>query len=194
MNVSDDAKNTVCNPGDEGTITVSISRKVKPGRETEYEEWISGVIHAAASYKGHLGTNVLRPGPSTNHEYVLIYRFDNYENCQSWEQSETRQEWLNKLDDLVEGEGKTERGTGLEFWFDMPELPVQKHPKPHKMALVLIAVVYVLVFAINVIFAPWLEQMPLWLRILSIVLAQVLLMTYLVMPRVTRLLKSWLYS
>ncbi|MCP4596909.1 antibiotic biosynthesis monooxygenase [Neptuniibacter sp.] len=194
MIASETEKTQVCQPGDEGSVTVSISRKVKPGFEVEYEQWISGVIEAASSYPGHLGTNVLRPSQATNFEYVLIYRFDSYQHCQTWEQSDLRNQWLDKLDGLVEGEAKTQRGTGLEFWFDLPELPVQKHPRPEKMALVLIGVVYVLVLALNLIFAPWLEQMPLWLRILCVVVAQVLLMTYLVMPKVTRALKDWLYS
>ena len=181
-------------PGDEGAITVSISRRVKPGYEAQYERWISGVIEAASSYPGHLGTNVLRPGPMTNHEYVLIYRFDNYCNCQRWEKSLLRQEWLAKLDEMVEGDPVTRRGTGLEFWFDLPDLPVQKHPSPHKMALVLISVVFTLVLIFNLLLAPWLEGMQLWQRVLVIVVLQVLLMTYVVMPRVTRLLQPWLYK
>ena len=180
--------------GDEGAITVSISRRVKPGFEAQYELWISGVIAAASTYPGHLGTNVLRPGPTTNHEYVLIYRFDSYSNCQTWEKSSLRQEWLAKLEKMVEGEPTTHRGTGLEFWFDLPELPVQKHPSPHKMAMVLISVVYTLVLMFNVVLAPLLEGMPLWQHVLVIVVLQVLLMTYLVMPRVTRLLQPWLYK
>ena len=181
-------------PGDEGAITVSISRRVKPGYEAQYELWISGVIAAASTYSGHLGTNVLRPGPATNHEYVLIYRFDNYSNCQIWEKSSLRQSWLAKLSDMVEGDPITHRGTGLEFWFDLPELPVQKHPSAHKMALVLIPVVYSLVLMFNIVLEPWLADMSLWQHILVVVVLQVLLMTYVVMPRVTRLLQPWLYK
>ena len=181
-------------PGDEGAITVSTSRRVKPGHEAQYELWISGVIEAASTYPGHLGTNVLRPGPTTNHEYVSIYRFDSYSNCQKWEKSALRQEWLAKLDPMVEGDPITRRGTGLEFWFDLPELPVQEHPPPHKMALVLISVVYTLVLTFNLTLAHWVEGMPLWLRVLVFVVLQVLLMTYLIMPRVTRLLQPWLYK
>lgn len=182
------------NPGDEGAVTVSISRRVTPGCEAQYELWISDVIEAASTYPGHLGTNVLRPGPATNHEYVLIYRFDSYRNCQTWEQSSLRQAWLEKLGNMVEGDPTTHRGTGLEFWFDLPELPVQKHPSPHKMALVLICVVYSLVLLFNILLAPWLETMQLWQRILVIVVLQVMLMTYVIMPRITRLLKSWLFK
>ncbi len=181
-------------PGQEGPVTVSISRKVKPGREADYEAWISGVIDAASEYPGHQGSNVLRPTAATGNHYVLIYRFDNYEHCQNWENSELRKSWLDKLDPLIEGEAEVQRGTGLEFWFELPELPVNKHPSPHKMALVLISVVYVLVIMLNMLLAPVLVDANLWLRSAVIVILQVLLMTYLVMPRVTRLLHSWLFK
>lgn len=181
-------------PGDEGSITVSISCRVKSGFEAQYERWISGVIAAASTYPGHLGANVLRPGPTTNHEYVLIYRFDSYSDGQTWEKSSLRQEWLAKLENMVEGDPITHRGTALEFWFDLPELPVKTHPSPHKMAMVLISVVYTLVLMFNIVLEPILEGMPLWQHVLVIVVLQVLLMTYLVMPRVTRLLQPWLYK
>jgi len=184
----------VCQPGNEGPVTVSISRRVKAGCEQAYEDWISGVVEAASTYPGHLGTNVLRPGPATNHEYVIIYRFDSYAHCQTWETSYLRQQWLEKLHDLVVGEATTKRGTGLEFWFDLPELPTHKAASPKKMALVLIVVVYVLVMAINILFQPILDQLPFFLRILFVVVTQVLLMTFLVMPRVTKLLKNWLFK
>ncbi|WP_299183963.1 antibiotic biosynthesis monooxygenase [uncultured Neptuniibacter sp.] len=183
----------ICQPGDEGSITVSISRKVKPGAELAYEKWVSGVIEAASSYPGHLGTNVLRPSAATKHEYVIIYRFDSYEHCQNWEESDLRQQWLGQLETLVDGPATTQRGTGLEFWFDLPELPIVK-PSPGKMAIVLIVVVYLLVMLLNIVFDPILDLMPGWLRTFCVVTAQVLLMTYLVMPRVTRILKDWLYN
>lgn len=191
--IMNDPQPNICQPGDEGSITVSISRKVKLGAEQQYELWVSGVVEAASTFSGHLGTNILRPSAATKNEYVIIYRFDSYENCQCWETSALRQTWLDQLSGLVEGHATTKRGTGLEFWFDLPELPVAK-PSPWRMSLVLIGVVYILVMLLNVIFSPVLDLMPTWLRTLSIVCSQVLLMTYLVMPKVTHLLKAWLYK
>ncbi len=189
------AEQKVCEPGDEGPVTVSISRKIQPGYAAEYEQWLSGIIGAAASYPGYQGANVLRPGPATDYEYVVIYRFDSYYHCQQWEQSELRQRWLDKLGRLVvDGETTTRRSTGLEFWFDLPELPVNKAAPPHKMALVLIVVVYGMAMAFDLLFQPLLALMPLSLGKLLIVVAQVLLLTYLIMPRVTQLLKNWLFK
>ncbi|MDX2422871.1 MAG: antibiotic biosynthesis monooxygenase [Amphritea sp.] len=179
-------------PGQEGPVTVSISRKVIPGKEADFERWVSAVVEEASVYPGHQGSNVLRPSASTGNCYVLIYRFDNYQNCQNWEESEVRRKWLKKLEPIIEGEPEVQRGTGLEFWFDLPELPVSK-PSPHKMTCVLLVVVYALVMAINVLLGPFLNSLDLWLRSVVIVLLQVLLLTYIVMPRVTRLLQSWLF-
>ena len=182
-----------CQPGQEVPVTVSISRQIKPGREADYEQWFSGVIDAAGSFKGHLGTNILRPSTNTAHQYAIIYRFDTYQNCQQWEASDTRKEWLRKLEPLVEGEAETRRSTGLEFWFDLPQLPAQK-PATWKMSVILIVVVFLILMGIHLLLGPTLSQLPLWLRTFIVVVFQVLLMTYLIMPRVTLLLKDWLFN
>ena len=62
------------------------------------------------------------------------------------------------------------------------------------MAIVLIVVVFVLVLAISYLLGPYMQLLPLPVRVFLLVVFQVLLMTYVVMPRVTRLLKSWLYK
>lgn len=182
-------------PGEEGPVTVSISRRARRGLEAEYEAWIHGITEAASHFPGHQGVNILRPSGATDGRYVLIYRYDSSANCANWEASDTRATWLAKLDDLVEGETETRHMTGLEAWFDLPEMPVSTpHPPRHKMALVLVCVVFVLVYPLQLILLPWMGELPHWFKTLTIVILQVLLMTYLVMPRVTQLLKGWLFS
>jgi antibiotic biosynthesis monooxygenase (ABM) superfamily enzyme len=181
-------------PGHEGPVTVSISRKVVPGRETDYENWLHGVIAAASDFPGHLGVSILRPSGRTDGRYVLIYRFDSWEHCQRWETSDTRASWVEKLGGLVVGEADSKRVTGLEAWFDLPEIPVQQHAPRWKMAIVLIAVVFVLVYPLQLGILPVTESWPHWTRTLLIATIQVLLMTYLVMPRVTRALRAWLFA
>ena len=176
---------------DAGTVTVSIARTVVPGREADYEDWLRGITAQALTFPGHMGVNVIRPGPGSR-EYVSIFRFDTYEHLRAWEESEVRASWLLKLDGIVEGEGTMRKGTGLEFWFSLPELPAA-HPSPHKMALVLTVVVFCLVFCLNIVLAPLAQHLPSVAATLLGVICQVLLMTYIVMPRVTRALKGWLY-
>ncbi|CCQ72617.1 antibiotic biosynthesis monooxygenase [Magnetospira sp. QH-2] len=181
-------------PGEEGPVTVSVSRRVRPGREADYEAWISGVVEVARHFHGHQGVNVLRPSDKTGGRYVLIYRYDSWEHCHAWEESETRADWTAKLDELVEGEAEFKRVTGLEFWFDLPEVPAAAKPSPHKMAITLMIVVFCLVYPLQLILGPVLSPYPLWIKVALIIVIQVLLMTYVVMPRVTRIIKPWLFS
>lgn len=179
--------------GEEGPVTVTLARQVRPGREADYEAWISGVVEEASHFAGHQGASVLRPHGAGG-DYVIIYRFDSYAHCKAWEDSPQRARWLDRLGDMVVGEPSVKRVTGLETWFDLPEVPAAtKPPPPHKMAIVLIVVVFVLVYIFNLLLGPLMDGWPLALKVLTIATIQVLLMTYLVMPRVTKLLRGWLF-
>ena len=69
-----------------GPLTVAATWKVKPGKESEFEEWHRGISAAATVFPGHLGVSVMRPGNSSG-EYVVIFKFDTYEHLASWQES-----------------------------------------------------------------------------------------------------------
>ena len=54
-------------------------------------------------------------------------------------------------------------------------------------------VVFMLVLLLNLALSPLIGDWPLALRLLITVTLQVFLMTYLIMPRVTRLLARWIF-
>ena len=56
-----------------GPVTISVARRVVPGREADYEEWLRGITADALRFPGHMGVNVLRPTSGAN-EYVTIFR------------------------------------------------------------------------------------------------------------------------
>jgi len=176
-------------------VTVSIARKVKKGAEQQYEDWLHRLSEVATKFPGHQGVHILKPSAQTGGDYVLIVGFNSYAHQKEWEESEQRQRFLDELDEkeLIEGNTKIKKVSGLEFWFTLPEVPSSAAPNRHKMALVLMVVVFSLLVTINQLFAPWLSPLTPTLKLAIMVVGQVLLMTYLVMPAVTRLLKNWLY-
>ncbi len=48
--------------GEDAPVTAVASRRVKVGREREFEEWATGILGAVNGYPGYLGSEVLRPG------------------------------------------------------------------------------------------------------------------------------------
>jgi antibiotic biosynthesis monooxygenase (ABM) superfamily enzyme len=101
----------------DGPVAVIVTRKAKKGKIREFGEWMDGVTHKAMKFEGHMGVNIIRPSALSNPEYVIIFRFNTYENLARWENSEIRNEWLKKSKGLTEGEPRVEQQSGLEFWF-----------------------------------------------------------------------------
>jgi antibiotic biosynthesis monooxygenase (ABM) superfamily enzyme len=82
--------------------------------------------------------------------------------------------------------------TGLESWFTLPGHGATP-PPPYKMALLTWITIFPLITGVVVVSGPLLKGLPLVLRLAITTAVTVPLMTWLVMPRVTRLLRGWLY-
>lgn len=175
----------------DGPVTVIVNRRVKPGTEKWFEEWLHGIIGEVAKFPGHLGVNVIRPPNAATGDYVLIFRFDTYAHLRAWEESPVRAEWSARAEQFTVGKLHIRRVTGLEYWFDAPG---QTQPPPrHKMVLVTVLGIYPLLILLVPTLRSLLQGLPELIAALVSVLILVCLMTYAVMPLLTRLLSSWLF-
>ncbi len=59
---------------DEEIVTVIVSRRVKLGREKEFEEWAVGISLEAQKFEGFLGTKNIQPSSITNFNSVVIIK------------------------------------------------------------------------------------------------------------------------
>lgn len=176
----------------EGPITVVIRHRVKSGKESDFEEWLRGITKEALNFKGYLGFNVVRPSNPKHPEYVVFFRFDDFANLEKWEESEARRKWLDQLDPLTVHAPTRERHTGLEVWFTPPVGSVQ--PPRWKMVVVTLMAVYPLISLVQVSLVPLLSEWPFLLRTLATSALFVCLMTYTIMPLISRLFSRWLYG
>lgn len=174
-------------------VTVVVTRRVRPGREEAYEAWLARLIQGATVAPGYLGAQVQRPRPEEPLVYTSIFRFESVETLRAFEASELRRRALAQVVDLVEADAVWNRLTGLELWFSPPAGTVVPQPSRWRMALVMIVVVYGLVLSLGNVVGRVLDGAPAPLRLFTTIVIEVLLMTYLLMPRLTRWLAAWLY-
>jgi antibiotic biosynthesis monooxygenase (ABM) superfamily enzyme len=172
-------------------VTVTVARRVAVGREREFEQWYDGIIGAACRFPGFLGSGVLRPH-TTGQDWHVVYRFADPESLQRWESSPERAEWLRRADDMVEETGVA-RVSGLETWFSLPGRTAPA-PARWKMALVTLVAIVPLVLLMNLTVLPLLSGWPLVARTLVFSGTLTGLMTWVVMPRMTRLFRRFLYG
>lgn len=184
-------------PRPDEAVTIVARRRVRAGRERDYERWLERLVHDASRMAGFLGANVMRPpadaADPAAREYVSIFRFDSVATLHAFEHSDLRRRALAEVATLSEADATWERLTGLELWFSAPPGVLMPQPSRFRMALVLTLVVYALVLTIGSLVGLALAGAPSPLRLLVTIVIEVFLMTYVVMPPLTRRLARFIY-
>lgn len=178
---------------DKQQVTAVISHAVKPERQQEYEQWLHDISAVAQQFEGHCGVSFIRPKDPASLEYAIILKFDSYRNLKRWMDSPTRQSWIEKVKPLVQSDEDVQILTGFETWFTLPGRLIKQPPKRYKMAILTSLAVFAVSQLLGYVIGPLLQFSPGLLRALISVTLTVFLLTYVVMPRVTRLFYRWLY-
>jgi antibiotic biosynthesis monooxygenase (ABM) superfamily enzyme len=181
----------VSTPSHPEPVTVTVARRVAPGRAEEFEDWVDGILGAASGFPGFLGGGALRPG-RVEGEWHVVYRFASAADLDRWESSPVRTHWLDRAEDLMDETG-VQRVSGLETWFSLPGRTAPAPPK-WKMAAVTLLAIVPLVLLMNVLVLPLLRGWPLVGRTLVFSGTLTTLMTWVVMPRMTRIFRRFLYG
>ncbi|MCB2205591.1 antibiotic biosynthesis monooxygenase [bacterium] len=186
----------IANPPEntEGPFTTVVRRTVRKGKEEDFESWLKGIMNDALGFEGHLGTGIIRPSKKSRPEYIIVFRFDTYEHLMAWETSDVRRQWVQRVQSLITGETKVQRHTGLEYWFTVPDHPGSAPPPRIKMAFVTWLALFPLVLIVPPLLLNIVGALPNWGQVMIIAAVMVLLMTYVVMPQMTRLFSRWLYK
>lgn len=178
-------------------VTAVVTRRVKPGREADYEAWLTRLQADARALPGYLGVTTQSPGPTGPREYVSAIRFASLDHLRQFELSALRQSYLAEVIDLVEADAVWQHMTGLEFWFTPPPGTVVAQPSRPRMALLMIAVVFILVLSLGSVVNALAALLPITLpypvRLLVTIAMEVVLMTWWLMPQLTRRLSKWIY-
>src|ERR671913_1368083 len=197
-NNNDNLSNNYSNP-----VTVIVKRIAKKDKIEEFEEWLSGISKEVSKQEGSMGIDIIRPTDKSKPEYVAIFRFNNYDNLTKWEKSSIREAWIQKGRKLVEADPDVQKLTGLEFWFtpyfkdksSSSIIPLSPPPR-YKMAIVTIPVISILLLTLvpQIHFLTEMLSIPFLIRLVIALTITVLLMTYVLMPLLTKLLKPWLFK
>ena len=192
--------------GEDSSVTWVVTHHVRRDRVDRFEEWLRGITEEVKGFSGWRGVTVLRPsapsGPSSN--YVLVVRFDSDDDLLRWENSTERERWLRLLEPLVTALPSTGSASGLETWFQLSGETAMVPPPKWKMAILVLTAIYPLVVVVTLVLGALADGRPYLgipvtfgaaylARALLTAVILVVLMTWVVMPGLSRLARRWLY-
>ncbi|HEX9000526.1 MAG TPA: antibiotic biosynthesis monooxygenase [Blastocatellia bacterium] len=176
------------------SIALIITHTIKSGEESRYEAWLADIQRAVSTWPGYLSREIFRPAHGSR-KYTSILRFDSLDRLNAWAESETRRSFVEQASHLLESGDQVEIRTGVDFWFT-PE--GAKPPKPWKQFLLTLTAVYPLSLLIPRLLRPLIALAPPLgyepVRALLMAMTLTGLLTFVIMPRYTRLMKHWLYD
>jgi antibiotic biosynthesis monooxygenase (ABM) superfamily enzyme len=173
-------------------VTIVVSRDVVPGHEAEYQAWMRRMIELARRFPGNLGATVLVPDAPPSNRRIVIHRWADEPSMHAWEASEERHRLLMEAEEF--STFQSQRATGLETWFSLRDLGLVRPPPRWKMFVVTLMGAYAVGLLLALTLVPRLSDVPLLIRQAAISVAFTGLLTFVVMPRLTRLLRRWLYA
>ena len=172
-------------------IHVAITRRVKPGCETEFQAALREFFQSSYAHSGVLGTTMIVPPPgSDSREFGILRTFAGEKERDDFYASPIFKAWEKRCETLTESNSWTHRPLhGLEAWFRSPHAS----PPKWKMAVATFCGVYLVTTVLGRTLGPAVES---WHFLLSGALFNacvVALLTWVVMPLVAHVLHRWLH-
>jgi antibiotic biosynthesis monooxygenase (ABM) superfamily enzyme len=173
--------------------TAVVTRKIKPGRESEYEAWLADVAAALHNAEGYDGMTALSSRDSLGTVRTLLIRFQSAEALSQWEHSTIRHRLADEGNRFSTYYYQT--APGVETFFSVPGS--SSVPPRWKMCLLTIPTVYVLLNALLFILLRLIPSMQDWpspVRMVPVICLMTVLLTYVCLPALSNAFASWLFA
>ena len=171
-------------------LHIAITRRVRPGREAEFQEALRHFLKASFDHSAVMGANMIVPAPDAKVcEFGILRTFRDEADRDAFYASELYQAWEERARPLTEGEPEHRVLHGLEAWFRAPGAPPR-----WKMALITFVGVYPLTSFLPSFVGRQLRSWhPLAVNVVVTGLI-VLLLSWVIMPVLTRVFRPWLVA
>jgi uncharacterized protein len=178
------------------SASLVVEHVVPQGKGWAFRLWQMSITQAARRYKGFLRTDLLPPLKGDCLKWYVIIHFDSPEHLDAWLRSHEREALLAAGQQIIESYKFTSFATGLEGWFSRHA--GAEHfgfgPPAWKQILTVVLALYPTVVLQSWGFKQlgWMQSWPPAIAMLVNMLITSSLLTWVVMPNLTRLFKFWL--
>ncbi|MFP5332767.1 MAG: antibiotic biosynthesis monooxygenase [Acidimicrobiia bacterium] len=172
-----------------GAVTAVMSQRVRPDAWDDFRRAHAEITLVMRDFDGFLSCELVEPVPGIQDDHVVVFAFDSRSNLDRWLESEERQRVLRLIEPLIEGDRTLNVVGGFAGWF---RIDGSRQPKRWKQGVAVLIALYPTTLSLGWAQRTFLPDAP-WIPALFISnVVGIAILTWLLMPLVTRLLSRWL--
>lgn len=172
-------------------IHVAVTRRVRPGREAEFQSALREFFQTSFGHESVLGASMLVPPPGVeSQEFGILRTFADEAQRDAFYSSPMYLEWERRAKEFTEGDPEMRELTGLEAWFRNSDGPP---PPLWKMAVLTWVAVWPVSMIVPTAVLPFVS--PFLHPILAagaIAAGIVIVLTWVAMPLLVKITHPWL--
>jgi antibiotic biosynthesis monooxygenase (ABM) superfamily enzyme len=172
-------------------VTVVFSQRIAPENHAAFVALHSEVVERMRPFPGFIASDRFDPVEGVQDEHVIVASFASRSDLDRWLESEIRRTWVEQMERLVEGNRTMNVVGGFGGWFPA-RLARPQGPKRWKQAVVVLLALFPTVLAITLLRMAVAPDMNVVLSVFVGNVVSVAILTFLLMPRLTRVLAPWL--
>ncbi len=172
------------------SIHIAITRRMLPGKEQEFQSALRRFLGESFIHGGVHGAGMITSIPGGHKRDIGILRtFNDDAERDAFYNSDLFKDWEEYASRVTEGVPEYRELNGLEAWFRAPGSP----PPRWKMAVATLIGVFPTSLFLTLTIGNLIHALPVVLRALIMATAMVILLTWVIMPFVTKILKKWFH-
>jgi uncharacterized protein len=173
-----------------GTASSVFAYRTRPDREGEFQQWRHRILEEVRTWEGFLGTESFDTLDGAEPEFIVVVRFDTRAHLDAWLNSKVRKTYMKEVRSYVDRFTLRRIGSGFEGWFDISENTAP--PARWRQALVILSALFPVIMVMRHLLSPIFQVLPLPAAFLVLLSLDMAFLTYVVMPRYSRLMNFWL--
>lgn len=182
-------------PPEQNAVTAVISHRVTPGREAQFVRWQAKLQKAQEKLPGYVGSELFRPVPGVQENWVSLLRFDTREHLENWLTSEARRKLLDEGRGAYASYDVRRIGSAFGGWFRFGRDTGGAGVPPNwKQAMSVLLGLYPTVMVLGLTVGRVLQAAGVadYLALFVSNVLSVSILTWVVMPLINRVLGFWL--
>ena len=141
---------------------------------------------------GFLSIETIRADDADTPRYVTLVHFASQDQLDRWTSSDEHQRLIAEVEPIV-ADTDIQYAEGLEVWYSLPPANRRQNPTYWRQVVLITPMVFGLILVIGALLEPLLEDLPELAALAISVTIISMLLTWPVMPWVTKLFRFFLY-